>query len=109
MRTRLQTGRGQMNNENQKEISVQLIAFMAHVEGTCQERGLVPPIDVTATDVDGNVWEFDYSPEYDWVDLSRVAPKLPITLSLIDGNGDSAEVRITDLNPRPEWMRPFLQ
>lgn|ERR1035438_4668027 len=98
-----------MKEENQKEISRQLIAFMAHVEGTCEERGLVPPIDVTATDLDGNESRFDYSPDYDWVDLLRIAPRLPITLRLIDANGDSAELRITDLNPRPEWMRPFLQ
>lgn len=98
-----------MKVENQKEISVQLIALMAHVEGICEERGLVPPIDVTATDIDGNVWEFDYSPEYDWVDLLQVAPRLPITLRLIGANGDSAELLIADLNPRPEWMRPFLQ
>ena len=94
---------------NQTEIKSQLIAVMAHVETVCEERGLIPPIDVTITNFDGNEWRFDYSPDYEWVDLLPVAPRLPITLSLIDGNGDSAEVRITDLNPRPEWMRPFLQ
>ena len=110
MRTRLQTDREeQMKVENHLEISRQLMALMAHVETTCEERRLVPPIEVTATDLDGNDWRFEYSPDYDWVDLLRVAPRLPITLRLIGANGDSAEVQIADLNPRPQWMKPFLQ
>lgn len=93
----------------EKEIAVQLIALMAHVEGISEENLLIPPIEVRATDRDGTQWEFEYSPEWDSVDVLYEVPKLPVLLRLTDAMGKSIETGITDLTLRPEWIARFLQ
>jgi len=91
------------------EIAKQPIVLMGHIETICEERGFIPPVEVNATDFDGTVWEFDFSPEYDSVDLLLVAPRLPVTLRLRDAKGSSAEAQVTDLRCPPGWIRRFLQ
>ena len=88
---------------------MQLIALMAHIEGISDEQQFLLPIEVNATDQDGNEWDFEYSPEWDSVDLLQAAPRLPITLRLKDANGNSVETRITDSTLRLEWLKRFLQ
>jgi hypothetical protein len=92
-----------------KEIARQLIVMMAQVEGVCEEHKLIPPIEVNATDLQGRVWGFDYSPEGDSVEVLLVAPSLPLTLRLRDAEGSTAEARISSLTLRPVWMKRFLQ
>jgi hypothetical protein len=94
---------------NEREIAIQLIALMAHIEGISEEQQFVPPVEVNATDQDGKVWNFEYSPEWDSVDLLPVAPSLPISLRLKDANGSFVETQITDSTLRPEWLKRFLQ
>lgn len=93
----------------EKEIAIQLITLMAHVEGISEENQLTPPIEVRATDRDGTQWEFEYSPEWDSVDILFEVPKLPVSLRLTDAMGKSVETEITDLTLRPEWIKRFLQ
>jgi hypothetical protein len=93
----------------ERETAIQMIALMAHIEGISEEQQLVPPVEVNATDQDGKVWAFEYSPEWDSVDLLQVVPRLPITLRLKDANGSFVETRITDSTLRPEWLKRFLQ
>jgi hypothetical protein len=93
---------------SEREIAIQLIALMAHVEGIAEEQKFVPPVEVSATDLDGQIWEFEYSPEWDSVGLLHVTPRLPMTLRLKDASGNSVETRITDSTLRPEWLKRFL-
>jgi hypothetical protein len=94
---------------NEREIAMQLIALMAHIEGISEEQQFVSPVEVNATDKDGNEWDFEYSPEWDSAGLLQIAPTLPVTLRLKDANGKSAETQITELTLRPEWIKRFLQ
>ena len=94
---------------NEMEIWNQLVAMMAHIEDICEEQGFIPPVAVRVTDIAGQTWAFDYDPEWDEVDILREAPQLPITVRIQDAKGNCVERRITDLAPRPEWMKPFLQ
>ena len=94
---------------NEREIAMQLIALMAYIEGISEEQQFVPPVDVNATDQDGKVWNFEYSPEWDSVDLLQIAPISPVTLRLKDANGKSVETQIAELTLRPEWIKRFLQ
>jgi hypothetical protein len=94
---------------NEKEIAIQLIALMAHIEGISEERQFVPPVEVNVTDQDGKVSGFEYSPEWDGVDLLQTPPRLPVTLRMKDANGSSVETRLTDLTLRPDWIKRFLQ
>jgi hypothetical protein len=94
---------------NEREIAMQLIALMAHVEGISEENQFVPPVQVNATDQEGNVSDFKYSPEWDCADLLQVAPTLPVILRLTDANGRFVETRITELTLRPDWIQRFLQ
>jgi hypothetical protein len=93
----------------EKEIAMQLIALMAHIEGISDEQQFLLPIEVNATDQDGNEWDFEYSPEWDSVDLLQVAPTLPVTLRLKDANGRFVETQITELTLRPDWIKRLLQ
>ncbi len=94
---------------NERNIAIELIAFMAHVEGIAEENRLVPPIEVNATDQDGRGWNFEYSPDWDSLDIVNVTPKLPLSLRLRDANGNIVETAITNLNLRPEWLKRFVQ
>jgi hypothetical protein len=94
---------------NEREIAVQLITLMTHVEGISEENQLIPPIEVRATDRDGRVSDFQYSPEWDSVDILHEAPRLPVSLRLRDAKGKTIETNITDGTLRPEWIRRFLQ
>lgn len=96
-------------DQKEKEIAVQLITLMAHIEGISEEQQFVPPVAVNVTDQDGNVWDFEYSPEWDSSDLLQVAPTLPATLRLTDASGSSVETQITELTLRPDWIKRFLQ
>jgi hypothetical protein len=96
-------------NEQEKEIVTQLIALMAHVEGACEELGFTSPVEVCATDVNGQTWQFDFDAESDSVDLLHVAPKLPITLELRDSKGNCVTRHIAHLVSQPEWKDGFLQ
>jgi hypothetical protein len=91
---------------NEREIAIELIAL---IEGISEEQQFVPPVEVKATDQDGNAWDFEYDPERDCVNLLQIAPTLPVTLRLKDANGKSAETQITELTLRPEWIKRFLQ
>ena len=93
----------------EKEIDMKLIALMAHIEGISDEQQFLLPIEVNATDQDGNEWDFEYSPEWDSVDLLQVAPTLPVTLRLKDANGRFVETQITELTLRPDWIKRLLQ
>ena len=88
---------------------MQLIALMAHIEGISDEQQFLLPIEVNATDQDGNEWDFEYSPEWDSVDLLQVAPTLPVALRLKDANGRIVETQITELTLRPDWIKRLLQ
>jgi hypothetical protein len=96
-------------NEEEKDTVTQLIGLMAHVEGACDELGFTPPVEVLATDAEGQTWEFDYSSTCDLVGLLHLTPKMPITLRLQDSNGSCVERQIADLTSRPEWEKRFLQ
>jgi hypothetical protein len=93
----------------ERNIAIHLIALIAHVEGISEEQKFVPPVAVNVTDQDGKVWDFEYSPEWESVDILHVAPKLPVSLRLTDAKGNAIETEITDLTLRPEWIRPFLR
>lgn len=92
-----------------KEIAGRLVVMMAQVERVCEEHKLMPPVEVNATDPHGRVWEFDYSPEDDSVEVLLVAPSLPLTLRLRDAEGNTVEVRITSLTLPRHCMKRFLQ
>ena len=94
---------------NEKQIDFQLIRFMAHIEGIAEESQLDPPIRVKASDRGGTMWEFEYSPDWDSLDVLRVIPALPISVRLQDANERIAETEITDWALKPEWMKRFLQ
>lgn len=94
---------------NEREIAMQLIVLMAHIEGISEEQQFVSPVEVNATDLDGNEWGFEYSPEWDSADLLQIAPTLPVTLRLKDAKGKSVETQITELTLCPEWIKRFLQ
>jgi hypothetical protein len=79
---------------------------MAHVEGICGEHKLVPPVRVNAVDQDGTVWDFEYSP--DSVGVLQAMPRLPIRLRGTDSTGRVAEMEITELTVRPDWIERFL-
>ena len=96
-------------DHKEKEIAIQLITLMAHIEGISAEQQFVSPVEVNVTDQDGKVWDFEYSPEWDSADLLQVAPTLPVTLRLTDAEGKSVEIDITDLTLRPEWIKRLLQ
>jgi hypothetical protein len=93
----------------EREIAIQLIALMAHVEGISEENRFVPPIEVTVTDRDSHELEFEYSPEWDELNGMLVPPKLPVTLRLTDAEGSTVETRLTDLTLRADWIKHFLQ
>lgn len=95
--------------KNRQEISSQLVGLVAHVERICEEHGLLPPFEISVTDACTKVREFDYSSEWKSVDLLHVALKRPITLRLRDAEGSFAELQITGLTLRPEWIHRFLQ
>jgi hypothetical protein len=94
---------------NEREIAIQLFTLMAHVEGISEENQLIPPIEVRATDRDGKVSDFEFSPEWDSVDILQTAPRLPVSLRLTDAKGKTIETDITDLTLRSEWISRFLQ
>ena len=89
---------------DEKQIAMQIIAFMAHVEGISEDEQLVPPVEVNATDRSGTVFDFEYSPEWDGVDLYD-APSLPVSLRLTDATGRVIKTKITDFTLRPEWVQ----
>jgi hypothetical protein len=93
---------------SEKEMVSNLISLMGHVEGITEENGLAPPVEVSATDCDGNQWNCEYYPHRDWVHCLPVVLHLPITLRLIDANGRTVEHEIADLL-RPEWLKTFVQ
>jgi hypothetical protein len=112
--SRSESGNSELNkrghmDQKEKEIAIQLITLMAHIEGMSAEQQFVPPVAVNATDQDGNEWDFEYSPEWDCVDLLQVAPTLPVTLRLKDANGKFVETQITELTLRPDWIKRLLQ
>lgn len=94
---------------NEKETAIQLITLMAHVEGISEENQLIPPIEVRVIDRDNKVSDFEFSPEWDSVEILQEAPRLPVSLRLTDAKGKARETEITDLTLRPEWIRRFLQ
>jgi hypothetical protein len=94
---------------NMEQEVTRLIALMAQVEGICEQHGFKPPVEITVTEGDGQVWEFDYAPERESVEILPSALRLPIILRFRDTNGRSAQVQITDFALRPEWMKRFLQ
>lgn len=96
-------------NMTEREIAIQLITLMAHIEGISEENQLVPPVNVHAVDQSQLVWDFDYDSEWDSADVLPIAPKLPVDLRLVDSTGKVVETRITDLTLRPEWLKRFLQ
>ena len=60
---------------------------MGYVKEICEKQGLVPPAEVNVVDAGGNQYDFDYSPEYDEVDLPSVPIMLPAVLSFTDREG----------------------
>ncbi|HEX4919882.1 MAG TPA: hypothetical protein VFV92_03990 [Candidatus Bathyarchaeia archaeon] len=93
----------------EQKIVSKLIALMAQVEAICEAHRLLPPVEITARDRQGRLFNFDYDPEWDSVELLHVAPEPPITVRLGDANGTVVEVEITDFAVRPEWMKRSLQ
>ena len=93
-----------MSNGN--EIVNQLIALVARVEGLCEDRRLIPPVEVTVIDPDGKLWRFSFCPEWDSVEVLLPPPRLPITLRLMDSNGIIVEERITELSLGPVSPEP---
>jgi hypothetical protein len=57
---------------------------------------------VDATDFDGRVWNFDFNPEFDSLELLLSRRTLPITLQLRDAAGTIIEDQITDLTMESE-------
>jgi hypothetical protein len=96
-------------DQKEKEIAVQLITLMAHVEQISAEQKFVPPVAVNVTDQDGKVWDFEYSPEWDSVDILHEAPRLPVSLRLTDVKGRYVETPVSELMLRSDWIKPFLQ
>ena len=90
-----------------RELSTEHIALMAHVEETCENRSLVPPVGVKVMDADGNTYDFEYDPEADEVQLPVLSPLLPMVLRLTDSKGTQLEQRLTTLAPLPEWSKAF--
>ena len=93
-----------MSTDN--KIVNQLIALVARVEGLCENRRLIPPVEVTAIDPGGKLWRFSFSPEWDSVEVLLPPPRLPITLRLMDSNGIIVEERITELSLGPVSPEP---
>lgn len=64
---------------------------------------------MTLSDISEHVWQFDYDPEGDWVDVERVPPTLPVTVHLEDEQGNIVDAKITTFALPEKWMLPFLQ
>jgi hypothetical protein len=94
---------------NPKEIAVQQIMFMGHVEDICGKQNLVPPVEVDVVDAGGNQYDFEYRPEDDGVDLPPLPIMLPLMLTFTDVQGTRLERRLLDIAPSPEWHTRFVQ
>jgi len=67
---------------NRREGTAQQILLMGHVEEACEKRGLVPPVEVNVSDAGGYQYDFDFSPEYDVIDLPAVLIMPPVVLRM---------------------------
>jgi hypothetical protein len=94
----------------QRAMSNRMFAFALQVNGICEEMSLIAPVQVRATDADGQkFWSFDFAPASDSIRVPEVAPRLPITLRLKDSNGTRVERQITDLTIKLESLKRFHQ
>jgi hypothetical protein len=91
-------------------MSNRMFALVLDVNGICEEMSLIAPVQVRATDADGQrFWSFKFDPANMSVKVPEVAPRLPITLRLKDSNGTRVERQITDLTIKLEPLKRFLQ
>lgn len=92
-----------MNKMKSLEVPLQKFVLMGRVEDISKNQGLVPPVEVNVVDADGTDYDFEYSPEYESVNLPPVTGRSPLFLRLTDVKGTQVEQKLTDLKVPPEW------
>lgn len=87
------------------EVMLPKCVLMGHVEDISTNHGLVSPVEVKVVDADGTAYDFEYSPEYESVNLPPVPGRPPLLLRLTDAKGTHVEQKLADLGMPPEWRK----
>jgi len=87
------------------EVLLQKMVLMGHVEDISANQGLVPPVEVNVVDADGTDYDFEYSPEYESVNLPPLPGRPPLLLRLTDAKGTQMEQKLADLRLPPGWKK----